>query len=379
MILYLTYNDQPSGVYWSQVTDVVAHLNSLDHGRVRLLALVSARGFWATRRSIKRHAPDAIVWPMVPQMKRWKWNTMLVALVCFFLRPSGLLARGVFATWMALRLRERGWVRRVGFDGRGAYAAEWEEYRLIDDDALITQFRPLEKEAVQHSDVRLAVTEALVRHWQERYAYTGDAHVVVPCTLGSTHRPVGSIGAREGSLFGPDDVVLVYSGSTAGWQSFGLLERLLSTIMDDQPAVKVLFLSKADANNAALQARYPGRVFVQWLDPAAVSRMLAICDHGVMVREDTITNRVASPTKFGEYLAAGLPVITSAQLGDCSEQVRMFDLGLVYDPAHPLPRLTPTTAARRAAMIEFAQRHYTKRAFDTAYVKLLGVLGAGRR
>ena len=27
MILYLTYNDQPSGVYWSQVTDVVNHLN----------------------------------------------------------------------------------------------------------------------------------------------------------------------------------------------------------------------------------------------------------------------------------------------------------------------------------------------------------------
>ena len=27
MLLYLTYKDQPSGVYWSQVTDVVEHLN----------------------------------------------------------------------------------------------------------------------------------------------------------------------------------------------------------------------------------------------------------------------------------------------------------------------------------------------------------------
>lgn len=378
MILYLTYNDQPSGVYWSQVTDVVAHLNSLGPQRVRLFALVSARGFLGTRRRIKQHSPDAIVWPMVPQMKRWKWNTVLLVLICLFLRPSGILARGVFGTWMALRLRKAGLVKRVGFDGRGAYAAEWEEYRLIDDETLIAQFRPLENAAVNAADIRLAVTEALVGHWRDRYGYTYDAHIVVPCTLGASHALGPAVPTREGTPFGPDDVVLVYSGSTAGWQSFGLLETFLGGILDRQAEVKVLFLSKADANNAALQARYPGRVFVQWLEPAEVARMLAVCDHGIMVREDTITNRVASPTKFGEYLAAGLPVITSAELGDCSGQVRKFELGLVYHPTQPLPRLTRTTGERRAALVEFAQRHYTKPAFDTAYMKLLGVLGAGR-
>ena len=43
LILYLTYNDQPSGVYWSQVCDVVAYLNSLGGEEERLVALVSAR------------------------------------------------------------------------------------------------------------------------------------------------------------------------------------------------------------------------------------------------------------------------------------------------------------------------------------------------
>ena len=42
MILYVTYNDQPSGVYWSQVTDVVAYMNNCGGPRVRLLAFVSA-------------------------------------------------------------------------------------------------------------------------------------------------------------------------------------------------------------------------------------------------------------------------------------------------------------------------------------------------
>ena len=88
MIIYLTYNDQPSGVYWSQVTDVVEHLNTLNVDRVKLVALVSARGFFATRRKIKQHSPSALVIPMVPTMARWRKNTMILAWVCRLLKPK---------------------------------------------------------------------------------------------------------------------------------------------------------------------------------------------------------------------------------------------------------------------------------------------------
>ena len=74
MILYLTHNDQPSGVYWSQVTDVVGHLNTLGVERVKLVALVSLRGFRTTRAKIKAHDASALVLPMVPTMRRWKRN-----------------------------------------------------------------------------------------------------------------------------------------------------------------------------------------------------------------------------------------------------------------------------------------------------------------
>ncbi|MBL7983432.1 MAG: hypothetical protein JNM91_00470, partial [Flavobacteriales bacterium] len=107
MIIYLTYNDQPSGVYWSQVTDVVEHLNTLGAGQVKLVALVSGRAFWKTRRAIKAHSPSAWVLPMVPTMQRWKRNTGILAWVCRLLKPSGIICRGPFATWMALRMRDR--------------------------------------------------------------------------------------------------------------------------------------------------------------------------------------------------------------------------------------------------------------------------------
>lgn len=374
MIIYLTYNDQPSGVYWSQVTDVVDHLNTLGGPSVKLVALVSLRGFVATRKAIKARCPSAWVVPMVPKMSRWKQNTVILSLVCRILHPKAIIARGVFATWMAQRMRDRGLVKKVCFDGRGAYAAEWEEYRLIDDDALIAQFRPLENEAVNGSDFRIAVTNALVGHWRERYDYQGEAQVVVPCTLGADHGRAVAGTSRNGTAFSETDIVLVYSGSTAGWQSFGLLEELLSAVLDEQPEVKVLFLSKVDDNNSKLVARYPGRVLVQWLSPDQVAAVLGNCDHGIMVREDTVTNRVASPTKFGEYLAAGLPVVISEHLGDFSEMVRTENLGHVHLKGAPMTNLERTSNKERERLRDYAQAHFTKKAFDPAYLRLLKAL-----
>lgn len=370
MILYLTYNDQPSGVYWSQVTDVVEHLNTLGGPKVRLIALVSGRDFLSTRRKIKTHSPSAWVLPMVPQMKRWKQNTAILAWVCRLLSPKGIICRGPFATWMALRMRERGLTKKVCFDGRGAYAAEWEEYRIIDDNALIAQFRPLENEAVNQSDLRIAVSQALVDHWRERYGYTGEAHAVIPCTLGKdVERAAPRIAGQTDGR-----VRLVYSGSTAGWQSFDLLKPLLTRLLDEQPKVQVLFLSKRDGNNSALEAAYPGRVEVKWLDHAQVAEALAGCDYGIMVREKTITNRVASPTKFAEYLSSGLRVITNADLGDFSALVAAHDLGLVVEEGKPLPALNPVTRAERERLRAYALQHFTKKAHDASYRRVLGGL-----
>lgn len=379
MILYLTYNDQPSGVYWSQVTDVVEHLNTLGGPKVKLVALVSGRDFLSSRKKIKAHSPSAWVLPMVPRMTRWKQNTAILAGVCRLLKPSGIICRGPFATWMALRLRERGLAKKVCFDGRGAYAAEWEEYRIIDDDALIAQFRPLEQEALNASDFRIAVSQALVAHWRERYGYREQAHVVIPCTLGKDHlAPLVPEGVLQELATGMEpnergNVQVVYSGSSAGWQSFDLLSVVANELLR-QPKVNLLFLSPDDANIRSLMDRHPGRVQRLWLKPDEVRYQLDLCDAGILLREDTITNRVASPTKFAEYLSAGLPVLISEHLGDFSAFVKAHDLGFVVEEGRPLPELKQVTRDERERLRAFALEHFTKPVHDESYRAVLKVL-----
>ena len=369
MILYFTYNDQPSGVYWSQVVDVVAHLNTLGGPQVKLLALVSGRGFLATRRSILQRCTGALVLPIVPGMIRWRRNALLVNWVFRLLRPTGVICRGPFATCLALRARAEGLVGRVVFDGRGAYAAEWEEYRIIDDEDFITTVRSVEKEALLDSDHRVAVSHALVAHWRERYGYEGNAHVVVPCTLANGWRPVDGGAATKVD----GGVRLVYSGSSADWQSFGLLQQILDRWLTERKDLHILFLSRQDAHIEALAQRHPGRVEVRWLEHAQVAQTMAGCDYGIMVRERTITNQVASPTKFAEYLACGLRVISSDGLGDLSAAVQHEDLGVVVRGTGLLD-LPAVSIHQRAAARRYAQAHYTKAAYRTEYLKLLGLL-----
>ena len=56
--------------------------------------------------------------------------------------------------------------------------------------------------------------------------------------------------------------------------------------------------------------------------------MLPIFDAGLLLRESHPVNRVSSPTKFGEYLAAGVPVIATEGISDFSRWISEHDVGI---------------------------------------------------
>ena len=62
-----------------------------------------------------------------------------------------------------------------------------------------------------------------------------------------------------------------------------------------------------------------------------VPQILAASDLGLLLRENSIVNAVASPVKFGEYMAAGIPLLISQGIGDYSDAVRDQGLGICVD------------------------------------------------
>ncbi|MBK9176737.1 MAG: hypothetical protein IPM46_10470 [Flavobacteriales bacterium] len=369
MIIYLTYNDQPSGVYWSQVTDVVDHLNALGGDRVRLVALISLRGYLRSRRLIRERHPGAIVLPMVPRQHNWRVNWIWLWLMCRLLRPTGIVGRGIFATALAVRMREKGLVHQVCFDARAAYGAEWQEYRVVDDDRLIAECVALEREVVQGADLRMAVSHALVAHWRSHLGYAASRQVVIPCTLGRSVETLPARhqnGLRKELGWQQEDTVLVYSGTVVGWQSLELAEGIVTPWLQADAGRRMLFLSSEHPVIDRLHGRFPSQVARRWVPHQKVRGLLQDCDIGLLLREDRVTNQVASPTKFAEYLSAGLPVAISSRVGDFSEMVRADDLGQVLADGDSLALKKPDPVEVERLMA-FARDRFTKEAFDANY------------
>lgn len=373
--LFLTFNDAPSGIYAGQVIDVCRYVNAHTPAKLRLVAFLSVRGFWAARKKIKAQLPDALVLPMVPKAKNWKLNGFTFNLVCRFTGAKACMARGPFATALALRAREKGILNQVVFDGRGAYIAELTEYNVIPDEAVKREIAAIERRCVLESNRQLAVSEALVDYWRETFGYNARTHRVIPCTLNSNtvFTPVTEESvqqARQKLGIPADAAVVVYSGSVAGWQSLDDFGSRMLPLMQQNEKLHLLLLVKQLPENFAPLAQYAARIHRHWLAPEEVGTALAAADLGWMLREDSVTNRVASPVKFAEYLAAGLHVIISGNLGDTTAFVAQHGCGVVCT-TNQFPAPQRLSLAQRQNAQQLAKTYFLKTRFAEAYADLL--------
>ncbi len=62
-----------------------------------------------------------------------------------------------------------------------------------------------------------------------------------------------------------------------------------------------------------------------------VPEMLAAGDIGLLIREANIVNEYACPTKFAEYLAAGLHVVATPAVRDMADLLRKEPVGTLID------------------------------------------------
>lgn len=376
MVIYLSFGDQPSGVYKSQVTDFVNFMEAESGHNVRLVAFISIRGFFNNRQQIRQHAPQAIVLPMLPKLRNWRMNRFLLFVILRLQskRPQLIMGRNVLATLLALEAKKKKLTSSVLFDGRGAISAEWKEYAVVQDSYLEASIKNWEKQAVLDADWRIAVSNQLVRFWQIEFFYQKGKESVIPCTIDQSYSKViinetQIDAARKKIGFPTTGVTLVYSGSVAGWQSGNLLSSLLEQLLNKQPELQVLFLSKETPFISSLANNYPNRIKACFVAPEEVPSYLLGCDYGLLIREDTVTNQVAAPVKFAEYLACGLKVLISPNLGDYSGYVSEENLGFLSDSLPPI--LQKLSVEDKTRMQAFALEKFSKSRYLTDYLQII--------
>ncbi|HQV00280.1 MAG: hypothetical protein JNK61_11380 [Bacteroidia bacterium] len=366
-MLFLSFGDAPSGVLSSQVFDVVKYCRTLTKQRIICLAFISVRGYFKNRVIIKNQINDCWVVPMYPTIHLWRFNLLTLAVICLLTKQRNIIARNAMAVNLALAVKKTGLIKKIALDGRGAIAAEWNEYDVMPNKKLKSEINEIEKTAVLQSDFRLAVSNPLVHYWHNRYGYNSKQHVIIPCTI-SFEKTFNNIDIAW--PYHPHEIVLVYAGSVAGWQSFDLLKLFLNDVLTQTVNHQVLFLSKTNTSIETLKQSFPNQVKHMWLPHEQVLQILERCDYGILIREQTVTNEVASPTKFAEYLSAGLDVLISEKLGDYTAFVQQNNCGIVWEPGSKTILLKSSVAQKNHNKI-LAQQHFSKEAFKSDYMRLL--------
>ncbi|MGZ3861868.1 MAG: hypothetical protein ACXVPN_07550 [Bacteroidia bacterium] len=334
-MIFLTFNDNFSGIYKSQVIDVCDALNKKFHLHIKLVAFVSLRNYSKQKQLIRFNYDNAIVLPMFPKVQFWKMNKIILFFVCLFGGNKKIWARGPFACNLALSMKSTGLVKKVLFDARGAYRAELTEYNVVQNETVKNNISSIEKKALEKSDGQLAVSHKLIDWWKEQYNFIPKIAAQIPCTI-STHFntpfPVENEveHARKTIGFSRQDVVLVYSGTSAGWQSFAMVDEYLFKQFSANSHLKLLFLSDETPKNSKLFAQFKDRIITKWVKPEEVRSLLITADYGLLIREDSVTNKVASPVKFAEYLSCGLQVIISENIGDFTEFTIKNNCGFLF-------------------------------------------------
>ncbi len=229
---------------------------------------------------------------------------------------------------------------RVLFDLRGLLAEEYADFGHWSRGGLkFALTRRMEKRFYREADALVVLTHRIKRELLEtEEALRGrEADItVIPCCVDVERfrvSPEDRMRVRRERGWS-DRTVLTYVGRIGSWYLHQHMAAFVATACRQDPGIFFSVLTQSDPAPIESELRgagvppscyWVGRAFADEL-PA----LLGASDAGLCFLEGA-SKRASSPTKIGEYMAAGLPVITNPWGGDYVEVLRDQRLGVVLD------------------------------------------------
>jgi len=132
-----------------------------------------------------------------------------------------------------------------------------------------------------------------------------------------------------------DDFVVSYLGSVGGWYMTAAMLRFCKLLSERKKEARFLFISPHQHDVIALEAAKHGlpadRLIVKNARRNEVPVLLSLSNYSLFFIKPCFSKLSSSPTKHGEIMAMGIPVITNSGVGDVKEIVEQYEGGFVVD------------------------------------------------
>lgn len=180
-----------------------------------------------------------------------------------------------------------------------------------------------------------------------------------------------------------DKFVLIYSGNV--WYSWQNLKRSLEVFKIlkkkfNQNMYFVMLVRKQDHPIAIEFIKEIGLNSDEYLltnvSHDEVNGFLNAADLGILLRENHTLNKVASPGKLGEYLMAGLNVITTTHIGNYSKKMQENNIGILIDDIYDDSEILNKTShfkrdITKLELSKWASDNFSVQAYENIYINAL--------
>lgn len=249
--------------------------------------------------------------------------------------------RSYMASMIGLHLKTKFGVRFI-FDMRGFWADErvdggvWNKANPVYN-RLYRFFKKLEKECLLTADATICLTRKGIEEMRT-WSYVNDAvaakihHITTCCDIQSFATAFHSRSQRE---LNGQNIRFVYIGSIGPWHSYDRLTAFIKTAYLHLPGS--FFKLIVNTGQGAMEKFIKDNNFqrdrfeIKFVPHSQVPGELADTDIAFFFIPQQYSKIASSPTKMGEMLSAGLPVITGADIGDVDELVITNQIGSIIN------------------------------------------------
>lgn len=296
-------------------------------------------------------------------------------------------ARGHIPATIALALKKSMGTKMI-FDLRGLMAEEYvdaQHWREGNVPYRIT--KAAERRILASADAVVTLTERIwpiIKEW-EGLRGRNVHHEVIPCCVDLSLFTFSEAdrARRRAELGLGDKFTIVYSGSLDGWylteQMADFFAAFVRQRRDGHPGAHLVWLTNGSHQRVkelmASRNIAADRFSVLSVPARLVPSYLAAADAGLSFIKRCVSKLASSPTKNGEYLACGLPLVINAGIGDSDALVNEWQAGVLLEDFNEaeyarIGRLIEEMAARPDA--RQSARAVAERLFD------LRTVGAAR-
>jgi glycosyltransferase involved in cell wall biosynthesis len=217
------------------------------------------------------------------------------------------------------------------FDVRGLMAEEYVDARHWPEGGLRYRVtKATERRIFAAADGIVTLTERIWPIIKEWPGLKGRdiPHAVIPCCVDLSLFKFDEAQRQKfrGELNLDDRITMVYSGSLDGWYLTEEMADFFAGFVRRRDDAHVLWLTTGSHERVRQLMSARGvsedRFTVRAVTPKEMPGFLAAGDIGISFIKRCLSKLASSPTKNGEYLACGLPIVINAGIGDSDALAR---------------------------------------------------------